>query len=50
LIPNYLQPTENVVVMTSGTMFSIDSEKKVIKYSEDQSKQVLGNTIVYIVQ
>jgi len=37
-------------MMTSETIFYIDLENEIIEYSEGQSKQVLGNTIVYIVQ
>lgn len=52
LIPNYLQPTENNIIMTKDTKFSLDHKKKVIEYDDglQQSKQLLGNTIIYIVQ
>ncbi|XP_060871804.1 leucine--tRNA ligase, cytoplasmic [Metopolophium dirhodum] len=51
LIPNYLQPTENSVVMTPETMFFIDAEKKIIGYGDSPSKkQPLGDSIIYLVQ
>ncbi|XP_060837140.1 leucine--tRNA ligase, cytoplasmic [Rhopalosiphum padi] len=51
LIPNYLQPTENSVVMTSETRFFIDTEKKIIGYTDSQSKKhPLGNSLIYLVQ
>lgn len=50
LIPNYLQPTENNVLMTLETIFSINIEKNLIEFNDGQSKQPLGNTIIYFVQ
>ncbi|KAL4084204.1 hypothetical protein QTP88_028031 [Uroleucon formosanum] len=51
LIPNYLQPTENSIMMTPETMFFIDTEKKIIEYSDNPSKkQLLGDGIIYLVQ
>lgn len=37
-------------MMTSETILSIDLENKVIEYGDGQSKQLLGSTIMYIVQ
>lgn len=51
LIPNYLQPTENSIMMTSETIFSLDLEKKIIEYQESQSTlQPLGSKIMYVIQ
>lgn len=51
LIPNYLQPTENSIMMTSETKFFIDTEKKIIGYVDSQlKKQPLGDGIIYLVQ
>lgn len=49
-IPNYMQPTENNVVMSSETKFSINVEKKIIEYDDGQLKQPLGSTILYLIQ
>lgn len=50
LIPIYLKLTENSVLMTPETIFSLDLEKKVIEYNDGRSKQLLGNTIHYVVE
>lgn len=50
LIPNYLQPTENSVLMTSETIFSINLDKKLIEYQESQTLHPLGTKIIYVVQ
>ncbi|KAL5242259.1 hypothetical protein ACI65C_009669 [Semiaphis heraclei] len=51
LIPNYIQPTENSVMMTPKTLFFIDTEKKIIEYGDSPSKkQLLGDSIIYLVQ
>lgn len=49
LIPNYLQQMENNVLMTLETIFSINIEKKLIEFDDGQSKQPLGDTIIYVV-
>lgn len=51
LIPNYLQPTENSIMMTLETIFSLNLEKKLIEYQESQtSLQPLGSKIMYVIQ
>lgn len=50
LIPNYLQPTENNVVLSSKTIVYINIKKQLIEYDDGQSKQLLGNSIIYVVQ
>lgn len=50
LLPNYLKQTENCILMKSKTVLFIDVEKQTIKYNCGQTKQLLGSSIIYVVQ